>query len=174
MTDLHPGDVIVIAGPGIGGWLIRLAAFLRNKPSMANHVALVHHVADGKPWVVEAEANGVRMADGSGYLTKPWVKYLVSNHRQPKTDEQRAEIVKVAESMLKTPYDFAAIAEDALNVFHIDGPAQQWAKGDTPASVVCSSLAAWVYTRVGLDAPTEGRWTSPADWRQFCIVNGYQ
>jgi hypothetical protein len=39
---------------------------------------------------------------------------------------------------------------------------------------VCSSLAAWVYLKAGLDVPTthEPRFTTPADWEQFIVQRG--
>lgn len=160
------GDVLVVRLGGIFGWLIRFAARLRGRPHGNNHIAVVHHLdADGTPWVVEGEPEGVRMASGAAYLTS---KSSVANVGQPKTPEQRQQIAALAESFLHCPYDWAAISADATNAFDIHDPfVPEWTADTVPARVVCSSLATYIYTKLGLDAPSEGRLTTPGDWEAF-------
>lgn len=175
LVNVAVGDVIAVAGPGIGAWFIRLGAFLRHEPSQINHVAIVHHLQGDTPWVVEAQADGVVMRDGSCYFDSPYARYMVANVGQPKTSDQRQQVADVAESMLKTPYDWGAISADVLNVFDLDDPwVKPWADHTKPASVVCSSLAAYVYSKVGLDAPNEGRTTTPADWVAWIRQHGWE
>ena len=99
--------------------------------------------------------------------------FTISNADQPKTDTQRSAIAKTAEAMLQVPYDWTAIAADAMKAIRVD---RLWrAKGygqSAPAQVVCSSLADYLYASNGLASPdlTDGegvRFTTPADWDLF-------
>jgi cell wall-associated NlpC family hydrolase len=166
-VQAQPGDVAVVRTSGIFACLIRLGAWLRGAPHKRNHVAIV---AEGGS-VIEAEPGGVTV----GALADYPAKYTLTNVGQPKTAQQREAVVNTARSMLRHGYDWLGIAEDALAVFDLDDPAVgQWATGKEPAKVVCSSLAAYVYTHVGLEAPTEGRFTWPDEWTTWIKNHDYQ
>ncbi|MGH3536650.1 MAG: hypothetical protein ACRDQG_18305, partial [Pseudonocardiaceae bacterium] len=71
-------------------------------------------------------------------------------------------------------YDWAAIAADTGNVFDLDDPfVAQWPSTGVPATFVCSSLAAYVYGKVGLDCPSGGRFVTPGDWAAWVAQRGY-
>jgi len=83
-----------------------------------------------------------------------------------------------AVKLLGTGYDWiGGIAEDAALALHLP---QLWtpdpASGQVPAHVVCSSLAAWVYDRAGLDAPGRGDWehVTPGAWALFIGQRGWE
>ena len=73
--------------------------------------------------------------------------------------------------MIGTPYAWTAIAEDAGQAFGLkDIWARRDKKGEVPGEVVCSSLAAYAYSKAGLDHPPGGdRNTTPGDWLSFLI-----
>lgn len=177
-TTLLAGDVCVVRTNGFAGALIRLGAALLGRPNMRNHVAIVHHRdAAGTLWGIEARPGGVGWVDMADYLASSWT---ISNAAQPKTDEQRAAIAKTAEAMLQVPYDWTAIAADAMHAIRAD---RLWrARGyglAVPAQVVCSSLADYLYSTNGLASPdlTDGdgvRFTTPADWDLFIETEGWR
>lgn len=166
---IRTGDVIVVRTPGWGALLIRFGAWLHKKPSSIDHVAVV---VDDKGTVIEAEPNGVRLGTVASYDGK----YLISNPSQPKSDEQRANVAKLAMQYLGDHYDWEAIAEDAAAELGIHHWVffKTWVKAVVPKSFVCSSLAAYIYALAGLESPTEGRWTTPADWAAFIHDNHYE
>lgn len=175
---LKPGDVIVVRTPDHGFWdklasrLIRFGAGIEDKPDMENHVAIVHHTdAAGTTWVVEARPGGVGWADIQEYDNP----YTISNAAQEKADSQRQQICDAAAAMLKVGYDWSAIIEDSLQALHMSElwHSHQWAGGKPPAHVVCSSLADYVYHKIGLASPGEGRFTLPGDWAKFIIEQGW-
>jgi hypothetical protein len=170
---IQPGDVLAVRTTGLPGVMIRFGAALQDKPNLDNHIAIAHH-QNGDTWRgIEARPGGVAWVDLAPYLEN---KYTVTNVGQPKTPIQRDFVCKVIEQMLKTSYDWEAIALDALTDLHIpDMWAEQW-HGHTPDHVVCSSLAAWAYLRAALNRPmpTDPAHVQPADWTQFILQNGYQ
>lgn len=176
MSDLSillPGDVLAVnTGNNWAADLIRFGEHLQGKPSFDNHVVAVHHRDDaGVLWGIEGRPGGVGCVDIARYDNK----YLVSNAKQAKTDEQRKEICTYAVAMLGTPYDWDAIIKDALSVLHLE---VLWASKDfgplSPAHVVCSTLYSWIYSKVALKGPvTLGRWTEPADWTELFIKEGW-
>lgn len=180
---VQPGDVLVVRTTGIPAELIRFGEELRGLPHLQNHVAVVHH-KNGDTWrCIEARPGGVAWADATPYLTS---KLTVSNVGQPKTPTQRDFVCTVVEQMLKTSYDWDAIAQDALNDLHIpDVWAEKWvftpARSTrqivrTPDHVVCSSLAAWGYLRAALNRPmtNDPAHVQPANWTEWILANGYQ
>jgi hypothetical protein len=48
-------------------------------------------------------------------------------------------------------------------------------KGGVPAHVICSAFADWAYEHVGLPSPrgTNGKYTTPADWDEFIMNEGW-
>lgn len=171
----QPGDVLVIDGTTDVAKLIEAGAVLLGNPA-ASHVAVMHHTDDaGVPWAIEGRPGGVGWADARGYLQDP---RTVANVLQPKTQHQRLQVTALAAKLLGTPYDFlGGIAEDAFNAL---GLGALWAEKDpatglAPAHVVCSSLAAWVYDKVGLAAPHPNDWrhVTPGAWAEFIAAQGW-
>lgn len=169
----RPGDLLLTRSEGRGGSLIRLGAALQNKPNLANHVAVVHHVdAAGTMWVIEGRPGGVGWRQADDYLR---AKYTMGNPKQPKTEQQRKDICAGAVGMLGTDYDWGAIAQDTAEAFGLDHVWElKWGKdGEVPGQVVCSSMAAWLYKSVGLDHPPGDREVAPADWTALWIDKGW-
>lgn len=177
ITGVQIGDVLAVRTPDLGGELIRLGAAMLDKPNLENHIAVMHHMDhDGTWWAIEARPGGVGWTDATRYLNN---QYTLTNRNQTKIYDQRIRIAAVIESMLHTPYDWPAIAADALTDLHLD---ELWASknwGDQPpAHVVCSSLAAWAYMKCGLAYPTIKPSAisriQPADWTEFILTNHYE
>lgn len=170
---LSPGDLLLTRSSGFGGFMIRLGAALRDRPNLINHVAIVHHTdSSGTVWVLEGRPGGVGWRDATDYLKS---RHTITNATQPKTQDQRAEIVKQATAMIGTPYDWEAITQDAAGAFGLDHVWElRWGKaGKVPGHVVCSSLAAWVYLNAGLAYPIGDREVTPADWLRLWISKGW-
>lgn len=173
VDEVAPGDVICVrTKTTIFGLLIRLGAWLARKPSTVDHVVIAHHRdLAGIWWGIEGRPGGVGWVDLATY-DSPWV---VSNAGQPKTAEQRQQICDLAGSLLHTPYDWSAIAADAMNTLQVR---DLWASSDygdkPPGHVVCSSLAAWIYRHVGLAEPSKRvRWVEPCDWARYIADRGW-
>lgn len=172
-----PGDVVVVRTPSLSWWdrwasfLIRFGAALRDEPNLCNHVAIVHHAdpVTGDVWLIEARPGGVGWATLASYDNK----YLVSNWAEMKTDEQRQAVCDAAVGMLGVRYDWNAILGDAEEALHLAALWRGWSSGGAPAHVVCSSLADWLYGKVGLAHPGNGRLTTPGDWYELFLTKGW-
>lgn len=163
------GDVLVVAtGNSVAAKLIRIGEVLRGQTSLDNHVVVVHHQTDGVWWGIEGKPGGVGWADVRRYLANP---RTTSNVDQPKSSGQRNHVADSAVAMLGTPYDWNAIANDAvvsIGIRHLFR--QNWQGNGVPGHVVCSSFAAWLYADAGLAHPSsELRYTFPSDWTDFCL-----
>ncbi len=166
------GDVLITReGPWWVSAAIRLGAWLRSRPSICNHVIVVHHVdAQGITWGIEGRPGGVGWRDLSGPLK--WAA-TSANNAQPKSQAQRYQIADLMLKMLDTPYDWTGIASDGRDALHrawaID-IAPEWRDGQVPGQVVCSSLADYAYELAGLANPGGNRVTratTPGDWDLF-------
>lgn len=185
--DLLPGDVVVVRTPDHNFWdrvaaaLIRFGAALEGRANLDNHVAIVHHRDDaGILWGIEGRPGGVGWVDLSTYDNR----YLWSNAPEPKTDDQRHLICDTATAMLGVGYDWTAILDDGLEALRLEGlwrlhdeawhldPA--WYTGASPAHVVCSSLADYLYGKAGLAHPGRERLTTPADWLELMLAKGWR
>lgn len=169
----QPGDICVVRTGGFFAKMIRFGAALRGWPNLDNHVVGIHHVDDaGTVWGIEGRPGGVGWVDVARYFSGPYGKYAITNRKQPKTDKQRSELTTIMVQLLKTGYDWDAIAEDAIQ--DLDLPTwwhQHWGVNGVPAHVVCSSLYAWGYMKLGLAAPRQvsARNVEPANWETFII-----
>jgi len=167
-SALRPGDVVVVRTPWtLAGAMIRLGAMLHGERPV-DHVAVVVDVLpSGDVELIEGRPSGVGSAllHGSGYTL------VSSNAAQPKTDARRAEIVRLADAMVGTGYDWEAIAVDFLGALWLRQPHRpSWNPAKPPRHVVCSSMASWLYRApsVGLVEPAgEDRWCTPWAWQQF-------
>lgn len=176
--NVQPGDVVLVRTRGWTGALIRFGAALLGRPNVHNHVAIVHHADDaGVMWGIEGRPGGVGWVDMDVYLNDSW---SLANTDQPKTADQRTRVAEAAYSMLKMRYDWTAIASDALKALHLERlwRAKDYNEDTVPGQVVCSSLADYVYAKVGLASPglTDGdgiRFTTPADWDMFIDTKGW-
>lgn len=170
--NVQPGDLLVTRSPSIWGALIRLGAALRDQPNLSNHVAIIHHTdRHGTTWCLEGRPGGVGWRDARDYLRSKWT---INNAGQPKTDVQRKAVCAGAGNLIRTNYDWDAIADDALKAFGI--PLQetwQLTDGHIPGHLVCSSLAAYLYAKAGLTCPPGQRLVTPGDWDQLIITRGW-
>jgi hypothetical protein len=174
MSQLLPGDIVVVRTPGLPAWVIRFGEMLQGRPDLRNHVAMLHHCAAGANWYLEGRPGGVGWrvfrADADSYASSPWT---VSNSAQPRTDAQRAAICARMQALVGTPYDWAAIEGDAAIALHLPEVWPKWGDGtQLPGHVVCSSSAALAYKEEGVAAPEVGggRFTEPADWDAFIMA----
>ena len=172
VDGLAPGDVLAVRTGGVAASLIRFGAAIEGEPDLDNHVAVVHHVTAGVTWCIEGRPGGVGWADAEKYLASRWT---VTNALQPKTAEQRTQVMAAMVLALGTPYDWAAIADDALTALRLP---ELWGErwdSQVPAHVVCSSLAAWGYGKAGLARPSahDGPRTTPADWTEFDLMHAW-
>lgn len=175
MAQLRPGDIVCSrTSKGLAGRLIRLGAAIMDKPNTVNHVIVVsHRDAAGTLWGIEARPGGVGYRDMGTVVHSAW---SLDNIAQTKTTAQRKQIVEAAKGMLGTPYDWEGIAADAMEAI---GAQALWCQfdrdGTAPAHVVCSSLADWVYDKVGLESPGKhfDRECSPGDWAEFITLHGF-
>jgi hypothetical protein len=174
----QPGDILAVRSPGTAARLIRFGAAMRElvsgsaEPNLDNHIAVVHHTDKaGTLWCLEGRPSGVGWRDSSDYLRSPWT---VSNVGQPKTAAQRKTVCDGAEAMIGTEYDWVGIAADAASALDL-GALFHPRFGQVPGHVVCSSLAAWLYGKAGLDKPAGGdRECSPGDWLAFIIGHKFE
>lgn len=178
MSYIHipqPGDVLAVAGGGVGGWLVSVSQALAGKPSLAQHVVIVTHQDVKGRWIgIEGRPGGVGPRDITPYLTDSRVR---SNYLQPRLNDhgQLTAFLAGATKSLGLQYDWAGIAEDVSRVVTPDLSAAiddlwRWPsdKNLLPGHVVCSSLAAMLYDlpAVGWKHPNLGheRMCEPADW----------
>lgn len=179
---LNPGDVVAVdTGNAIAEDLIRLGELLDGTPAPANHVVIVHHRdRAGTLWGVEGRPGGVGFVDMARYTGGVLAKYGNSNSALPRSPLLSDAVCKAAVSLLRTPYDWAGgIAADAAVALRFPELAKMldrwWGWNEPcgsavrPAHVVCSSLAQWVYSRLGLPCPAlqDGELCTPADWWAF-------
>jgi hypothetical protein len=119
---------------------------------------------------------GVSLRDITPYLTDSRAR---SNYLQPRANDhqQLTTFLAGAAKSLGLQYDWAGIAEDISKVVAPDlsgaiDDLWRWPsdKNLLPGHVVCSSLAAMLYDRVGWKHPDLGheRVCIPADWWNFC------
>jgi hypothetical protein len=172
-VNVQPGDLLLTRSASRFGAIIRFGDALRGEPNLSNHVAIVHHQdAKGTTWCLEGRPGGVGWRDASAYLRSPWT---MSNVGQPKTPSQRESVCRAALRMIGTAYDWDAIAKDALSALGMPLAAAWNPDGGTvPGHVVCSSLAAYVYSKAGLTCPPGDRLVSPGDWDKLIISHGWQ
>ena len=169
----EPGDVLAVRSTGWAGRLIRLGAALRDQPNLNNHIAVAHHRdAKGTLWCVEGRPGGAGWRDARDYLASKWT---LTNSAQPKTQEQRDAVCATMTAMIGTAYDFAAILADADHAFGLDSAwLPDFKTGQVPGAVVCSSLAAYAYSKNGLQHPPgDDRQITPADWTSFVLTQAW-
>ena len=174
MTPVSRGDILAVRSPGLGGRAIRFGAALKEmvtgapEPNMVNHVAVAHHFDKaGTLWCLEGRPGGVGWRDARDYLRSPWT---VSNVKQPKLAAERDTVCEVMHAMIGTPYDWEAIVADGGAAFGLGKIWEPTWNGQVPGHVVCSSAAAYAYTKAALPRPEphgDGRCVSPGDWLAF-------
>lgn len=177
--EIGIGDVLCTRSSGWPVFFIRLGAALLDRPNTVNHVIIVHHRDDnGTLWGIEGRPSGVGYVELGRHLKSA---YTLNNAEQPKTEGDRFLIAKAAEKLLKAPYDWYGIFQDALlwanktNVRRMIN--KDW--GDEhkpPTHVVCSSFADWVYDYCNLPSPGKrfDRNVSPGDWAKFIIEKAWK
>ena len=168
---MEPGDIVCTRNPkGFTARMIRLGAALLDRPNTVNHVIVVsHRDPAGTLWGIEGRPGGVGYVDMKNAVRSP---YTLNNGKQAKTEEQRQMVVHVAKGLIGTPYDWQGIIADGMKAIHAQ---ELWCsswKGQVPAQVVCSSLADWVYDKVGLESPGAvfDRTVTPGDWADLITV----
>lgn len=172
MTRLLPGDVLAVRSGGRPAWWIRVGAALRDQPNLSNHIAVVDHAdASGTLWGIEGRPGGVGWVDCGLYLKSPCT---ITNADQPKTAGQRRSVCETMAALLGTAYDWEAIVADGAADLGLKVPGwnPDWT-GTVPAHVVCSSSAAYAYTRAALPCPKGDRLVQPSDWDAFILAQAW-
>jgi hypothetical protein len=181
-----PGDVLAVMNShSLAANLIRAGEALRGLPAVANHVVVVTHQDKLGRWMgIQGQPGGVGLCDCTPYLSSPLTR---SNNAQPKPDDhgQMTTFLASCAKSLGLAYDWAGIAEDTLDAFHLTDlaaaidPLWRWPAnhGLLPAEVVCSSLAAMLYDipAVAWAHPDLGseRRCEPADWWQWSDAHAW-
>jgi len=171
--EVQPGDLLATRSGGWAGMMIRLGSAFRDQPNLHNHIAIVTHTdGAGTTWCVEGRPGGFGWKDAASYLNSKWT---VHNRVQPKTLAQRHQVMAGAREMVGADYDWLAIAHDAAGAFGLDKVWKlKWGKdGEVPGQVVCSSAAAYLYAKAGLDHPGGDREVTPADWTELWVEKGW-
>lgn len=175
MIPAAPGDVLAVAGGGLGGYLVDLGQAIANKPSIGTHVVGITHQDVKGRWIgIQGHPGGVALVDCTPFLNDARVR---SSHGQPRANDhgQLAFFLASCVKSLGIHYDWAGIAADAADVFSADLSADidhlwRWPsdKNLLPGHVVCSSLFAMLYglPQVGWKHPGLGteRNCMPVDW----------
>lgn len=104
---IEAGRYLCLQTQGLVPWMIRKAT-----RSDYDHTAIVLP----RQRVAEAEAGGVIISPLSKYAGC----YAAANLNEPMTAAQLERVWRKAESMVGTPYNFAAIGEDALQAIHVN------------------------------------------------------
>lgn len=173
---LQVADLLIVRTNGLASEMIRLGSALLDRPNIDNHVAFVHHPGDAAAtwwWLLEGRPGGVGWRDSRDYTSSHWT---LNNTGQPgRTLGDRMLVAKKAEAMLGTSYDWAAITADVANAFRIPPIWGKTWKGTTPGQVVCSAYASVLYDWKGWAHPEldTDRDTTPGDWDDFVLSNGY-
>jgi hypothetical protein len=178
MIAAASGDVLAVRNRGRGwfGHAVRFFEHLQHKPDIADHVVILTHQDVLGRWIgIEGKPSGVGLIDATSYLTDGRTR---SNHDQPRLgDAQLATFLASCAKTLGIGYDWVGIAENAFDTMHLYDlsndiePIYAWSteKNVMPGHFVCSSLAAWLYEKVGWAHPNTGseRLCEPADWWAF-------
>lgn len=171
-----PGMVLAVHTGGMFSDGIRLGSVLIDETAAQNHILGLSHQDERtmRWWGIEGRPGGVGWVDATPYLASP---LTISNQHQTLDTGQQANIVLALKLALGTPYDWAAIKDEAERDLHLSG---LWADTDNwgpavPAHVICSSLLAWGYKRVDAAYPqqVDERHVQPADWVSFIEENNY-
>ncbi len=183
---LQPGDVIVLRTPDGAGWWIRRRAlmlkhpwqpwrWLSDKSTLVNPVAIFSHIDEaGLPGGLEGRPGGFGWANLTKYLADP---ATIANEMQPKTEEQRDKVVRLATAAVGIPYDWAAILAMGAGAAGLPFLLDEWPEQGVPSHMVCSSAADYFYEAAGLPNPggyTKTRGTDPQDWAAFCTGKLWQ
>jgi hypothetical protein len=174
ITTVGVGDVLAVNTGTVFGHLIELGEEMMGEAHKVDHVIIAHHQDKlGTWWGIEGRPGGVGWRELDRYLDGDHVRFDNSNAWQERTAEQRKHIAGLAQLMLVTRYDWAGgIAADTFEAFNLPelaGLVDRWwgwvPGADRPGHVVCSSLASWVYGKLGLDRPAvPAEVTTPGDW----------
>lgn len=150
----QPGDVLVVYLRGARSFLTSVGAWLCGGSFYANHIAIVI----SSDTVIEAYPGGVRLGELSKYVSRPHTRIVRAT-----TVNELAPMLDALLSKLGSHYDWFAVLAGILRVFYLDTPflLSHFPKHDV---YVCSSLASWAWVNSGLEAPSRGRFTIPADW----------
>lgn len=164
---IRPGDALVVHDPGFWAEVIRVGGFIQGQPHRWNHLTVFSHVdLAGTFWGIQGQPGGVSWYDIGHYLDDP---LTLTNIEQRKTDGQRKNILVVMDAMLsvRTPYDWPAIAVDAMMaVSPLWAMKDHWGPG-IPGHVVCSSAYDYAAEHVGLATPARDRYCAPWDFAKM-------
>jgi hypothetical protein len=159
--------------------LIRVGGVLRGHTGVANHVQIITHQDSQGRWIgIEGRPGGVGLCDCTPNLGNRLTR---SNHGQPRPGggEAMTQFLAGCAKSLGIQYDWVGIGMDTLQAAGVPDlakaidPLWRWtsakeqAAGVLPGHVVCSSLAAMLYSRVGWAEPTgqaPDREATPAQW----------
>lgn len=145
-------------------WWVNIAQALTGDSSRYTHA----FVYVGGGMVVEAQPGGAILAPLSKYSP---IEYIHSDLEL--TDQQRADIVKAALSLVGTPYSFVDYLQLALLHFGIKWDWLRKRIADR-GHMICSQLVDECYLRAGVHLFDDGRWpqdVTPGDLLYVLITN---
>jgi cell wall-associated NlpC family hydrolase len=177
MVPLATGDILCTRSNAWYARMIRFGAAVLGRPNTVNHVAIyMGPGSDGRDRVIEARPGGVGWRDAKSYLEDHWT---IDNREQPKDLVQREAIAQAATALLGTPYDWVGIGQSVMAAIRAPDlyRGKAWDEIGSPDHVVCSALADWVYSDVGLANPNKvgpDKTTTPGDWAEFIITKAWQ
>ena len=127
-SELEPGRYLCLQTQGLVPWMIREAT-----RSSYDHVAVVLP----RKRVAEAEPGGVRISPLSKYAGC----LAAANVNEPMTSAQLERVWRKAQSLVGTPYNFAAVGEDGCEALD-----PHWRMllhfAEAPHRLDCSQMAA--------------------------------
>jgi len=147
----QPGDYGCVQTNGVIGFLIQLGTLTK-----FNHAFI--YVGDGQ--IIEATPR-------KGVILSPVDKYsnIAWNQHEPKTDEQRAELVAEAKTHLGNKYSFIDYIAIILRMLRFNAPEWLINRLDNSPDVICSQLVAAVYRACGyiIDGEMPEFYVTPSD-----------
>jgi hypothetical protein len=178
ITGVGPGDVLAVRVADVFGEVIRFGAGLIDLPNLSSHIAVLDHQdKNGTWWAIEGRPGGVGWQDATAYLNSP---HTITNRNQAKTIPQRNLVCAGMKQALGTGYDDLAIVEDGMRDVGLqitwDDMWKTTPGAPSPAHVVCSSVAVWMYHLAKLLYPAnvDMAHVQPGDWDKFILENRYE
>lgn len=144
----RPGDIGLTQIGGLLGVFVTLGQWINGDLSPFTHAFI--YLGGGE--VMEGQPGGARISPLSRYADK-YVRY---SRWVPLTDEERANIVKVALVMRGTPYSYADYLALALVRLHIR-PKRLLDYVASSNHMICSQLVDYVYCKAGVHLFSDGR-----------------
>jgi cell wall-associated NlpC family hydrolase len=152
LTVANPGDIGVTSISGDVGKLISIGEWLNgDKNDKYDHAFI--YIGNGQ--VVEAEVGGARVGNVSAYMDGRPLAFSTGKLDVPV--EMSFKIVKIALSLVGTPYSFLDYFSIAAHHFHLPVPGLKEYIASSKHQI-CSQQVDYVYQQAGYQLFTDKRW----------------